>query len=163
MDIPVGLKRVVVLCVLRSKAGLLLLCRSEEPLVGMYVPVGGHLEPYETPKSAVIREVKEETGITIQDATLRGFLTETSPSTYNWMCYVYSADVDAISPPECKEGKLKWISLDSIKDIPTPLTDRFMYDYIAKSEFFVLDSIYNEKLELLKLVDELSGEVLFEK
>jgi 8-oxo-dGTP diphosphatase len=161
MDIPVGLKRTVVLCILRSKEGLLLLCRSEEPLVGKYVPVGGHLEPFETPKAAAIREVREETGVTIDDATLRGILTETSPTKYNWMIYVYSADIEPMTPPDCSEGKLEWISHDRLSEIPTPLTDHFMYDYVSNSQFFVLDAVYNEKIELLTLTNELTGQVLY--
>jgi 8-oxo-dGTP diphosphatase len=163
MDVPVGLKRTVVLCILRSKAGLLLLCRSEEPLIGKYVPVGGHLEPFETPREAALREVKEETGVTIEEVTLRGILTETSPTKYNWMVYVYSVDIEHMEPPYCNEGKLEWIAPNQLGDIPTPLTDRFIYDFVSISQFFVLDAIYDEKIELVKLTDELNGKTLYSR
>ena len=132
-------------------------------MIGKYVPVGGHLEPFETPRDAAIREVKEETGVMIDAVTLRGILTETSPTNYNWMVYVYSADIEPIAPPVCSEGKLEWISPKRLGEIPTPITDRFMYDYVSNSQFFVLDAIYDEKIELVKLVNELTGEVLYSK
>ena len=37
----------------------------------------------------------------------------------------------------------------------------FVYDYISRSKFFALDAVYDENVELITLVDELSGSVLF--
>lgn len=161
MSVPIGLKKAVVTCVLRSEAGFLLLRRSKEPNLGKYVPVGGHLKPFETPRAAAIREVEEETGISIKEPCLVGILTETSPTDYNWIVYIYTADVPAIPPVECAEGTLEWVAQERLHTIPIPTTDGFIYDYISRSEFFVLDAVYDENVELIRLVDELSGRVLF--
>jgi len=42
-----------------------------------------------------------------------------------------------------------------------PTTDGFIYDYLSRSQFFVLDAVYDENVKLIRLVDELSGSVLF--
>ncbi len=160
-NIPKGLKKAVVTCVLRSEAGFLLLRRSKEPHLGKYVPIGGHLEPYETPKQAVIREVEEETGVSIEEPRLSGILTETSPTDYNWIVYIYTADIAPIPPVECAEGTLEWVPQERLNTVPIPTTDGYIYDYLSRSEFFVLDAVYNENVELITLVDELSGRVLF--
>lgn len=161
MNIPIGLKKAAVICILRSEAGFLLLRRNKEPNLGKYAPVGGHLEPFETPRAGAIREVKEETGVSIEEPRLAGILTETSPTKYNWISYIYTADIPAIPPVECAEGTLKWVAPEHLDTIPKPTTDGFVYDYLSRSQFFVLDAVYDENIELITLVDELSGRVLF--
>jgi 8-oxo-dGTP diphosphatase len=161
MGVPIGLKKAAVLCILRSEAGFLLLRRSKEPNLGKYTPVGGHLEPFETPRAAAIREVKEEAGISIEEPRLRGILTETSPTNYNWINFIYTADIHTIPPVQCVEGTLEWVARERLDTIPKPTTDGFIYEYVSRSEFFVFDAVYDENVELITLVDELSGRVLF--
>jgi len=47
--VPPGLKKVAAMCILRSGDQYMLLERYNEPNKGMYVPVGGKVEPYESP------------------------------------------------------------------------------------------------------------------
>jgi len=163
MSVPVGLKKVAVLCILRSNAGFLLIRRSQEPNFGKYVPIGGKVRPFETPRAAAIREVKEETGVSVEDARLRGILTETSPTDFNWTNYIYTASIAEVTPVRCHEGTLEWVERERLDSVPTPKTDRFIYDYISRSEFFVFDAVYDENAELTMLVDELSERILFSK
>jgi len=163
MSVPTGLKKVAVLCILRSNAGFLLIHRSQEPNVGKYVPIGGKVGSFETPRAAAIREVKEETGVSVEDVRLKGILTETSPTDFNWINYIYTADIAEVAPVKYREGTLEWVDRERLNGIPTPKTDRFIYDYASKSEFFVFDAVYDENAELMTLVDELSGKILFSK
>ena len=163
MSVPVGLKKAAVLCILRSNAGFLLIHRSKEPHLGKYIPIGGKVGPFEMPRAAAIREVKEETGVSLKDVCLRGILTETSPTNFNWVNYIYTADITAVTTAKYREGTLEWVEQERLDDIPTPTTDRFIYAYVSKSEFFVFDAIYDDNVELIRLVDELSGKILFPK
>jgi len=163
MSAPVGLKKAAVLCILRSKAGFLLIHRSQEPNLGKYTPIGGKVGPFETPAAAAIREVKEEAGVSVKDVRLRGILTETSPTDFNWISYVYTADITAVPPIKCREGTLEWVERELLDSIPKPKTDSFIYDYISRSEFFVFDAVYDGNVELIALIDELSGKILFSK
>ena len=103
----------------------------------------------------------EEAGISIEEPRLGGILTETSPTDYNWIIYIYTADITAIPPVECVEGTLEWVARERLDTIPMPTTDGFIYDYISRSQFFVFDAVYDENVELITLVDEMSGRVLF--
>jgi len=163
MSAPIGLKKAAVLCILRSNAGFLLIHRDKEPHLGKYIPIGGKVGPFETLRAAAIREVKEETGISVDDVRLRGILTETSPTNFNWVNYIYTVDIAAVTPVKYREGTLEWVEQERLDSIPTPTTDRFIYDYVSKSEFFVFDAVYDEHVELIRLVDELSGKILFSK
>lgn len=155
-----GLKKVATLCVLRHENQFLLLKRFKEPNKGQFTPVGGKIEPFESPRQGVIRETWEETGIAVSDVHFAGILTETSPSKYNWVSYVYVADIAYQSPPISNEGILEWITFENLQTIPTPSTDYFLYEYIAAGVPFALSGLYNEQLSLLSLVEEISGKQL---
>jgi 8-oxo-dGTP diphosphatase len=163
-----GMKELAVLCILRTGAdvaqgqdeALLLLRRNKEPNRGLYVPVGGHVDPYESPRAAALREVREETGLALDDVQFRGVLIETSPTAYNWVSFVYSADVERFRPPECREGTLRWVAVDQLHDLPAPPTDRHIYEHVARGEPFVFDTYFDAELSMTRMVEELSGRVV---
>lgn len=120
MTIPLGLKKTAVLCVLKHGDQLLLLKRLKEPNKDMYTPVGGKLDPFESPLDAAIRETREETGIEVDRFKYCGVLVETSPSAYNWTSFVYLAEIDWQPAPPCNEGDLKWIPYAQVLEYPHP-------------------------------------------
>ena len=69
--------------------------------------MGGKLDSFENPMNVVIRETFEETGIRVETMKFCRILTETSPTHYNWLNFVYLADIVCIEPPVCNEGTLK--------------------------------------------------------
>jgi 8-oxo-dGTP diphosphatase len=161
MEHQVGIKKVAVVCVLRCVDQFLLIKRKYPPHVGKYSPVGGKIGPYETPQEAVIREVYEEVGVQLVEVKLAGILTESSPTKYNWILYVYVADVDFFEPPECREGALKWVIWQELSPDVLPETDRFIYEYITGGQFFVFDAVYDQNVHMLRMREEISGQVVF--
>jgi 8-oxo-dGTP diphosphatase len=157
-----GYKREATFVVLKHKDAFLLLKRAKDPHKDKFVPVGGKIEAYESPEDAAIRETFEETGIQLHTIQYCGTLTETSPTEYNWVSFVYAADIDKITPPSCNEGELRWIGFDDIYNVPTPTTDRIIFRKIRSNQKFALNAIYDAELNLQVLKDELSGE-FFEK
>lgn len=155
--VPVGLKKTASMVILQHQETFLLLCRGKEPNKGMYVPVGGKLEPYEDPRSAAIREAYEESGIYLEDIDFIGLLVETAPSKYNWQSYIYRAHIDYLPPPDCDEGTLHWIGKDELLSVPTPPTDWMIYQYLLSGKPFVFNAIYNDQFELATMFDELTG------
>lgn len=159
-NVPLGIKKTATICVLKNGDSFLLLKRLKEPNKDLYTPIGGKLDPFETPLTGAIRETREETGIKVETMEFCGILTETSPINYNWINYVYWAEIEKIPPPECNEGTLEWIHFNDILNIPTPKTDWFIYRFLLDKEKFVLDSEYDENMEIKWLVNELTGERL---
>lgn len=156
--IPFGIKRIAAMCVLKHKEQFLLLKRANEPNIGKYVPVGGKLEPHESPYQAVLRETFEETGIQLEAAKFCGILTETSPVKYNWISYIYSAEIPYQPAPFCDEGILEWIAIEDLLKVPTPPTDWWIYKYILADKPFVFSADYDADLTMLEMREDMKGE-----
>jgi 8-oxo-dGTP diphosphatase len=156
-----GLKRNAVLCLLNHRGDDLMLHRAREPNRGLWVPVGGKLEPFESPRAAAIRELREEAGIAVPEVRLLGTLVETSPTAYNWWTAVYHAELPHDGPRPalawCAEGELRWVPGSQLLELPMPPTDRHIYACRDERRAFMLSAEYDEALALVRLDEELSG------
>lgn len=146
-----GLKKVAVICILKNDDKFLLLKRLKEPNKDLFTPLGGKIDPFETPLAAAIRETWEESGIRVEKMDFCGILTETSPTKYNWTSYVYISEIEFQEAPECNEGTLHWINANEILNIPTPKTDWHIYEYAVKNQKFIFDAVYDTDLNLLEM------------
>ena len=91
-----------------------------------------------------------------------GLLTETSPVKYNWINYVYLAEIDKIPPPPCNEGELAWIHFDDVLEVDTPKTDWFIYKYLLENRPFAFNAIFDASINLLQMTEEIEGVLVFE-
>lgn len=162
MHVPFGHKQPAVLCVLKHADQFLLLKRKKEPNAGMYTPVGGKIDPFESPRDAALRETFEETGLKVGDAKYCGVLVDSSPTKYNWICFVYLAEIDPVPPPPCNEGTLEWIPAPELLGVPTPPTDYYIYEYVLAERPFMLSADYDEALRMTALREEIEGITLVE-
>ena len=83
-----------------------------------WVGVGGHFEKGESPEECLLREVYEETGLTLKAFRLRGiitFSTETYPTEY---MFLYTADEYEGEITDCDEGNLEWVKKSDVYDLP---------------------------------------------
>lgn len=157
LNIPLGIKKVAAMCVLKHENQFLLLQRANEPNKGMYIPVGGKLDPFESAYQAVLRETEEETGVKLEKATFCGTLIETSPVKYNWISYIYLAEIEFQPAPFCDEGILEWIAIDQLLHVPTPPTDWWIYKYILEKKPFAFSAIFDKNLKMLEMVEEIEN------
>ena len=87
--------KIAVLCYLYDEDdNLLLLHRAKEPNSGNYSPIGGKLEATigESPHECAIREIHEESGVTVQTNEIRlsGMLAETAyEDKTHWLIFLY--------------------------------------------------------------------------
>lgn len=150
-----GFKVTAVSCILICENELLLIKRKKDPHQGLYCPVGGKVDPHESPKTAIVREVKEETGFDIDPPVLGGVMVESSPVKYNWISLIFSYNIDRVEPPISDEGELEWIHKDRLESIPIPKTDLYIYKKILAKEFFFLDVDYDKDLNINEMADNL--------
>jgi 8-oxo-dGTP diphosphatase len=110
-----------VLCFLERDHRFLLLHRRRPPNAGLWNAIGGKIEPGEDPFAACIREVREETGLEISAARLRGLLVVTVRETGDlWVIYVFRAAAPAGETIASDEGDLRWVDPDEMRSLPTP-------------------------------------------
>lgn len=156
-----GLKKTAVSVILRSEGQVLLIHRNKAPLKGYHIPIGGKIDPHESPVQTAIREAKEEAGVTIDNPQYCGVITETSPSQYNWVVFFYLKDVAYFTPPPCDEGELHWAALDALHTLKMPQLDAFIFAAIAGGQHFAFDAFYDAGVNLVKVRDQLTGEIVF--
>lgn len=70
---------------------------------GKWIGVGGKFEPFETPEECLLREVKEETGLTLLEYRLRGIITFVQDKETEYM-FLYTADSFEGELIPCDEG-----------------------------------------------------------
>lgn len=84
----------------KERLGVLVVRRSIEPQRGKLAVVGGFLEEHETWQVGGAREVREETGVVIDPATIETFwFTSTEPRPNRVLLFSVSAPMDAKSFP----------------------------------------------------------------
>lgn len=77
---------------------------------------GGKVQPGETPLECVVREVREETELTVSGLTELGvvdFYFGEKPEP-DWVVHIYTTSTFSGEPEESDEGELRWFSLDEI-------------------------------------------------
>jgi 8-oxo-dGTP pyrophosphatase MutT (NUDIX family) len=110
-----------VLCFLERDGRYLLLHRRRAPNAGLWNAIGGKIEPGEDPFAACIREVHEETALTISALALRVLLVVTVRATGDlWVIYVFHAPAPAGDPAASDEGELEWVSAADFSRRRTP-------------------------------------------
>jgi 8-oxo-dGTP diphosphatase len=104
---------------------------------GKWNGLGGKLEKGETPEECVIREVKEESGLTIIEPRLRGFITFPDFDGKNdWYVYVFTAGKFEGDLIESDEGKLEWIPEPELLKLNLWEGDKIFLDWLLEDRFF---------------------------
>lgn len=83
----------------------------------MWIGVGGHFEDEESPVECLVREVKEETGLTLTSYRLRGIVTFISDEAEGEYMFLYTADGFEGQIKNCDEGELEFIEKDRIRGL----------------------------------------------
>ena len=110
---------------------------------GKWIGVGGHIEENESPDECILREVKEETGLTLQNCIPRGLVTFVS-DTYEgeWM-HLYTADEFEGTLAECSEGVLRWVPKNEVEKLSLWQGDRIFLSLLTKDiPYFQLKLVY---------------------
>ncbi len=108
-----------------------------------WVGIGGKFEPGESPDECLLREAKEETGLTLTSWRCRGVVTFLSDCWEGEYMYLFTADGFEGTLTECDEGDLQWVSRDFLDQLPKWEGDRIFLDLLwQEAPFFLLTLRY---------------------
>lgn len=117
-----------------------------------WIGIGGHFETGESPEECLLREVKEETGLTLTGFSFRGIVTFSAvgfPTEY--MC-LYTADQFEGTLTECDEGTLEWVEKERLMSLNLWEGDKIFFRLLMEgAPFFSLKLSYDGD-ELIEVV-----------
>jgi len=119
-----------------------------------WIGVGGHFEGGESPEDCLLREVKEETGLTLTKYRFRGlvtFLSDDDPPEY--MC-LYTATGFSGEMISCDEGKLEWVPFEKIPELNLWEGDKIFFRLLQENApFFSLKLVYRKGALIEKILN----------
>ena len=111
-----------------------------------WIGIGGKLEENESPEECLLREAREETGLTLTDYRYCGIVTFVSDRWEGEYMHLYEAQGFEGELKECDEGDLQWVSRDFLDSLPNWEGDRIflklMWDH---APFFSLKLSYEDQ------------------
>lgn len=119
-----------------------------------WIGIGGKLEDGESPEECVLREAREETGLTLTDYAYRGIITFLSGDWGETM-HLFTASGYTGELIDCDEGVLEWISREKLLSLPMWAGDKIFLNLIAndRTPFFCLKLVYEGETLVRAVLD----------
>ena len=112
-----------------------------------WIGVGGKFEGMESPDECLLREVYEETGLTLTSWACRGvvtFVTDTPDGPFGEFMYLFTADGFEGQIGDCPEGDLQWVSREFLDSLPKWEGDKIFLELLWRdAPFFLLTLRYH--------------------
>lgn len=123
-------QRLSTLCYLSVDERLLMLRRRKEPFSNHWTAPGGKIKDGEDPRQAIVREMREETQLSIREPTLKAVCSEVGEAEYNWLLFVFACHHFEGDMVASDEGELSWIPLSELEEWALPDVDRHILRYV---------------------------------
>lgn len=119
-----------------------------------WVGIGGHFEADESPEECLLREAREETGLTLANYKLRGIVTFISDRWQTEYMFLYTATEWEGQITECNEGTLEWIEKSKVYDLPLWEGDKIFFRLLEEGRpYFSLKLRYVGEELVEKVLD----------
>ena len=108
-----------------------------------WIGVGGKFEDKESPEDCLLREVREETGLTLTRYAYRGIVTFVSDLWPTEYMHLFTADGFTGDLRACDEGDLEWVPKERIAALPIWAGDKIFLRLLTEDvPFFSLKPCY---------------------
>ena len=113
-----------------------------------WIAIGGRFEDKESPEDCALREVREETGLTMVSPRYRGVVTFLNDQYPAERMHLFTADTFTGEMTDCDEGELVWLPKAELDALPQWEGDRIFHRLLNEDvPFFELELVYSgEKL-----------------
>ena len=113
-----------------------------------WIAVGGRFEAGESPEECALREVREETGLTMLVPRYRGVVTFINDQYETERMHLFTCDKWTGELTDCDEGELVWLPKKEMDALPQWEGDRIFHRLLDEGvPFFELELVYSgEKL-----------------
>ena len=122
-----------------------------------WVGVGGKFERFESPEDCLVREVREETGLTLTRYRARGLLTFVWGNMTEFI-HLYTADRwegEMIRGDACAEGELQWVQKSEVQKLPIWEGDKLFFRLLEEEHpYFSLKLVYDGDTLKQAVLDE---------
>ncbi|MBP3705694.1 MAG: 8-oxo-dGTP diphosphatase [Clostridia bacterium] len=108
-----------------------------------WIGIGGKFKDKESPEQCNLREVLEETGLTLTTARYRGIVTFVSDECETEFMHIFTADEFFGELKECDEGVLEWIDKEKVFSLPIWEGDKIFLKLISNP----LEPFFSLRLE----------------
>ena len=126
------------LCYMEKDGKYLMLYRNKKENdvnEGKWIGIGGHFEEGESPDECLLREVYEETGLTIENPRLCGVKEWENSDGSRYIVLLYKTDRFSGKIRSSHEGKVCWAALSSLPSLQLSL------DFEKLLEVFLRDDL----------------------
>ncbi|MBR4412031.1 MAG: 8-oxo-dGTP diphosphatase, partial [Lachnospiraceae bacterium] len=108
-----------------------------------WIGVGGKFEYGESPEECLLREVKEETGLTLLNYKFRGIVTFCYGEDVVEYMHIFDGYEFEGELTDCDEGELVWVPIKEVCDLPIWEGDKIFFKLLAENaDFFSLKLVY---------------------
>ena len=108
-----------------------------------WIGVGGKFEEGESPEECMLREVQEETGLTLTAWRYRGIVTFVSDEWGGEYMHLLTADGYSGELKSCDEGELEWVKKQRLPALPIWEGDKIFLRLLDSAQpFFSLKLCY---------------------
>ena len=108
-----------------------------------WIGVGGKFEDKESPEDCLLREVREETGLTLTSWKFRGIITFVTDRYETEFMHLYTADGWEGEMIECNEGNLEWLEKKEVFNLKVWEGDKIFLKLLKEdAPFFSLKLTY---------------------
>lgn len=108
-----------------------------------WIGVGGKFEEGESPEECMLREVTEETGLTLTAWRYRGIVTFVSDQWDGEYMHLFTADGFTGQLKNCDEGELEWVEKHRLLTLPIWEGDKIFLRLLdSEQPFFSLKLCY---------------------